>query len=83
MNTRLSTDLTMTLNLAALGSNSPLAGQPPVTLMQQITLLDVNGKPIAQTQTGLPVIAEDITDARLGNINTVLAQVGLVATRVV
>lgn len=83
MNTRMHTDLTITINLAAQGTNSPLSGQPPVTLVQQVTLLDPTGKQIAQTQTALPVIADDITDVRLADINAALAQVGLVATRAV
>lgn len=82
MNTRIHTDLTLTINLAAQGGASPFAGQPPVALVQLITLLDApTGKQITQTQVSMPVVMEDITDTRLADINAVLAEVGLEATR--
>lgn len=78
MNNRIHTDLNISINISA--GNGPFAGQPPVTLIQQITLVDEAGKTLSQTQVALPVIAADITEQRLADINAALASVGLVAS---
>lgn len=79
-NSRVKSDLVIQISMA--GSSQPnMAGQPPLSLLQMVTLVDADKKVISQTQATEPMIADDFTDERLAAFNEVLAHVGLVATR--